>query len=94
MASPNSDFLDFSGKLEWAFNNGGIGGIVHAPHSDLRVVDAGHFIWEDAADEYGALVNAWWAATRRARRHQPRSSPGLEQGSEERIIATNVTSHT
>jgi hypothetical protein len=25
------------------------------------VVDAGHFIWEDAADEYAALVNAWWA---------------------------------
>ena len=23
--------------------------------------DAGHFTWEDAADEYAALVNAWWA---------------------------------
>jgi pimeloyl-ACP methyl ester carboxylesterase len=32
-----------------------------APHSERRVVDAGHFIWEDAADEYAALVNAWWA---------------------------------
>ena len=31
------------------------------PHSELRVVDAGHFIWEDAAGEYAALVNAWWA---------------------------------
>ena len=31
------------------------------PHSDLHLVDAGHFIWEDAADEYSALVNAWWA---------------------------------
>lgn len=31
------------------------------PHSELRVVDAGHFIWEDADDEYAALVNAWWA---------------------------------
>jgi pimeloyl-ACP methyl ester carboxylesterase len=31
------------------------------PHSELRVVDAGHFTWEDAADEYAALVNAWWA---------------------------------
>jgi pimeloyl-ACP methyl ester carboxylesterase len=29
------------------------------PHSELRVVDAGHFIWEDAADEYAELVNAW-----------------------------------
>lgn len=31
------------------------------PRSDLRIVDAGHFIWEDAADEYAELVNAWWA---------------------------------
>ena len=31
------------------------------PHSDLHLVDAGHFVWEDAADEYAALVNAWWA---------------------------------
>jgi pimeloyl-ACP methyl ester carboxylesterase len=30
------------------------------PRSELRVIDAGHFIWEDAADEYAALVNAWW----------------------------------
>ena len=31
------------------------------PHSELRVIDAGHFIWEDAADEYAEVVNAWWA---------------------------------
>ena len=31
------------------------------PHSELRVVEAGHFVWEDAADECGALVDAWWA---------------------------------
>jgi pimeloyl-ACP methyl ester carboxylesterase len=31
------------------------------PHSELHLVDAGHFIWEDAADEYTALLNAWWA---------------------------------
>jgi pimeloyl-ACP methyl ester carboxylesterase len=30
------------------------------PRSELRVVDSGHFIWEDAADEYASLVNAWW----------------------------------
>jgi pimeloyl-ACP methyl ester carboxylesterase len=30
-------------------------------HSELHLVDAAHFIWEDAADEYAALVNAWWA---------------------------------
>ena len=31
------------------------------PHSELHLFDSGHFIWEDAADEYAALVNAWWA---------------------------------
>ena len=31
------------------------------PHSEHRIVDAGHFIWEDADDEYAALVTAWWA---------------------------------
>ena len=30
------------------------------PHSEVRVVEAGHFVWEDAADEYAALVDAWW----------------------------------
>ena len=31
------------------------------PHSELCVIDGGHFIWEDAADEYATFVNAWWA---------------------------------
>jgi pimeloyl-ACP methyl ester carboxylesterase len=31
------------------------------PHSELHVVDAGHFIWEDADDEYAPVVTAWWA---------------------------------
>jgi hypothetical protein len=31
------------------------------PHSELHLIDATHFIWEDAADQYGTLVNAWWA---------------------------------
>jgi pimeloyl-ACP methyl ester carboxylesterase len=30
------------------------------PHSKLDVIDAGHFTWEDAADEYAALVARWW----------------------------------
>lgn len=36
------------------------------PHSELRVIDGGHFIWEDAADEYAALVIAWWAESFKA----------------------------
>jgi len=30
------------------------------PHSQLDIIDAGHFTWEDAADEYAALVTTWW----------------------------------
>ena len=31
------------------------------PHSEMHLLDASHFVWEDAADDYAALVNAWWA---------------------------------
>ena len=31
------------------------------PRSELHLLDSGHFAWEEAADEYAALVNAWWA---------------------------------
>ena len=30
------------------------------PHSRHDVIDAGHFTWEEAADEYAALVAKWW----------------------------------
>jgi pimeloyl-ACP methyl ester carboxylesterase len=29
------------------------------PHSELHPLDAGHFAWEEAADEYGRLVADW-----------------------------------
>jgi pimeloyl-ACP methyl ester carboxylesterase len=32
------------------------------PNSKLDLIDAGHFTWEDGADEYGALVTSWWNA--------------------------------
>jgi pimeloyl-ACP methyl ester carboxylesterase len=31
------------------------------PGSTLTIIDTGHFPWEDAADEYAALVASWWA---------------------------------
>jgi pimeloyl-ACP methyl ester carboxylesterase len=31
------------------------------PRSKLDVIDAGHFTWEDAADEYATLVTSWWS---------------------------------
>jgi pimeloyl-ACP methyl ester carboxylesterase len=30
------------------------------PQSKLDLIAAGHFLWEDAADEYAALVTSWW----------------------------------
>ena len=29
--------------------------------SKLDILDAGHFTWEDAADQYAALVTTWWS---------------------------------
>jgi pimeloyl-ACP methyl ester carboxylesterase len=31
------------------------------PNSKLDLLDAGHFVWEDASDEYAALVATWWS---------------------------------
>jgi pimeloyl-ACP methyl ester carboxylesterase len=31
------------------------------PHSKLDILDAGHFIWEDGADQYASLVTTWWS---------------------------------
>jgi pimeloyl-ACP methyl ester carboxylesterase len=33
------------------------------PNSKLYILDAGHFTWEDAADQYAALVTGWWAGS-------------------------------
>lgn len=30
------------------------------PHSKLDIIDAGHFNWEEAPDEYASLVESWW----------------------------------
>jgi pimeloyl-ACP methyl ester carboxylesterase len=31
------------------------------PKSKLDLIDSGHFIWEDAADQYAHLITSWWA---------------------------------
>ena len=31
------------------------------PRSQLDIIDAGHYVWEDAPAEYAALVTSWWA---------------------------------
>lgn len=30
------------------------------PNAELVLLEAGHFIWEDAAEEYAAEVTSWW----------------------------------
>ena len=30
------------------------------PNAEAALLDAGHFIWEDAADDYAAEVASWW----------------------------------
>jgi pimeloyl-ACP methyl ester carboxylesterase len=30
------------------------------PDSKLEILDATHFVWEDAADQYAALLTSWW----------------------------------
>jgi pimeloyl-ACP methyl ester carboxylesterase len=31
------------------------------PKGKLDMIDVGHFVWEDAADEFAALVTSWWS---------------------------------
>ena len=31
------------------------------PHTRLDIIDAGHFTWEDGADQYAALLTTWWS---------------------------------
>jgi pimeloyl-ACP methyl ester carboxylesterase len=31
------------------------------PHGKLDIVDAGHFTWEDGAEQYATLVTTWWS---------------------------------
>ncbi|MGI5139175.1 MULTISPECIES: alpha/beta fold hydrolase [unclassified Streptomyces] len=33
----------------------------HLPNSRLDIVDIGHYIWEQAPEEYARIVNDWWA---------------------------------
>jgi pimeloyl-ACP methyl ester carboxylesterase len=36
------------------------------PKSKLDVIDAGHFTWEDAPDEYAQILSTWWGGGYRA----------------------------
>jgi pimeloyl-ACP methyl ester carboxylesterase len=47
------------------------------PNAKLSLVDATHFVWEDRADEYAALVTAWWDGGYRAAGRRPGSDARL-----------------
>jgi pimeloyl-ACP methyl ester carboxylesterase len=32
------------------------------PKSKLDILDTGHFVWEEAADDYAVLATTWWAS--------------------------------
>ncbi|MEJ8670773.1 MULTISPECIES: alpha/beta fold hydrolase [unclassified Streptomyces] len=34
------------------------------PDSRLDIIDAGHFVWEEAADAYAEVITRWWQAHR------------------------------
>jgi pimeloyl-ACP methyl ester carboxylesterase len=50
------------------------------PHSKLDVINAGHFTWEDAAEEYAALVTTWWAGGYAATRAAQPTDHGPQYG--------------
>ncbi|MFV0368013.1 MAG: alpha/beta fold hydrolase [Hyphomicrobiaceae bacterium] len=40
--------------------------VEHMPSARLEILDAGHFVWEDASDSYGRLISEW------VDQHEPR----------------------
>jgi pimeloyl-ACP methyl ester carboxylesterase len=51
------------------------------PHNELHLLDSSHFAWEDAANEYAALVDAWWAGGyKRSLRRAPAGAGNCQQG--------------
>jgi hypothetical protein len=61
-------------------------------HSELHLLEPGHFIWEDAADEYAALVSAWSADSFKTCRKTLRAiATVLERGPVQWIIAKDMT---
>ena len=34
--------------------------VASLPHGKLALIDAGHFTWEDAAEQYASLATSWW----------------------------------
>ncbi len=45
------------------------------PHSKLAIVDAGHFVWEEAATEYADLITEWVTGGHLEAATPPRSTP-------------------
>jgi pimeloyl-ACP methyl ester carboxylesterase len=53
------------------------------PRSTLDLIDAGHFVWEDAAADYAALITRWWAGGYKSTTRTPAGSPASDVASKE-----------
>jgi pimeloyl-ACP methyl ester carboxylesterase len=53
------------------------------PRSTLDLIDAGHFVWEDAAADYAALITRWWAGGYKSITRTPAGSPASDVASKE-----------
>jgi pimeloyl-ACP methyl ester carboxylesterase len=53
------------------------------PRSTLDIIDAGHFVWEDAAAEYAARITSWWAGGYKSITRTPAGSPASDVTSKE-----------
>ena len=57
------------------------------PNSKLDLLDAGHFTWEDAADDYAALVTRWWSGGYAASATTSQPLPGASRVPTEKDLA-------
>jgi pimeloyl-ACP methyl ester carboxylesterase len=60
------------------------------PNSKLDIIDAGHFAWEDSADEYAALITNWWDGGYLA--HERLSATGGATSVRKRWLTRRLTS--
>ena len=53
------------------------------PRSTLDIIDAGHFVWEDAAADYAAVITSWWAGGYKSATRTPAGSAAADVTSKE-----------
>ena len=64
------------------------------PRSMLDIIDMGHSTWEDAADQYAALVASWWGQGGTCRGQRSTSRPGNPASAKRRSNSSIEPAHT